>query len=228
VLLVALSGMLLGKVLEGAIVYYLRPDLTWTVIVAAFGLLLIGAAHLVRWLVVWPLATGWHATMLELMLLVPLTLGLLLPARPLDSAALDQRGFNVVALPDREARLRALNDDTRQWTLLDWTQALQGEVDPSRLAGQPVALIGFVYGNARGLQPGEFSVVRFVVSCCAADGLAVGMPVRWNGPTPDRDTWVAVSGTLAVAPGASGDHRAVIDAAAVERIDPPDTPYLYP
>jgi uncharacterized repeat protein (TIGR03943 family) len=227
-LLLALGGMLLLKVADGAITYYIRPDLAWTLLLAAVGLLVVGAAHLLRWAIVRPEAAGWRATLAEAALLAPLIAGLAAPARPLDSAALAQRGLNTYAAPAGDGRLASLNSDTSQWTLLDWTTALAREADPARLHGRPVALIGFAYPGDRALRPGEFSVVRFVVTCCAADGSAVGLPVRAAGPPPPRDAWVRVIGVLEVSADAERAPRAVIAATAVEPIERPPTPYLYP
>jgi uncharacterized repeat protein (TIGR03943 family) len=227
-LLVALGGTLVLKVANGTIVYYVKPDLVWLALAAAVGLVGLGLAHLLRWAVLRPPPAGWPVLLAEAALLVPLSAALALPAQPLDSAALEQRGLNALAaLPAADERLAALQADTSQWTLLDWTLALRQQADPTRLRGQPVDLVGFVYTADRSLQPGEFSVVRFVVTCCAADGSAVGLPVRHTAPAPPRDSWVRVTGTLEVMSG-SGEPRAVIAATAVEPVAVPATPYLYP
>jgi uncharacterized repeat protein (TIGR03943 family) len=229
-LLLALGAMLMLKVATGAILYYIKPDLAWLVLVAAAGLLVVGGAYLLRWAVVRPPAVGWRATLAEGALLVPLVAGLALPARPLDSASLAGRGLNTyAALPSADARLAALQSDTHQWTLLDWSLALQREADPTRLRGQPVSLVGFVYTGDRALQPGEFSLVRFVVTCCTADGAAVGLPVRHEtAGSLARDTWVRVEGTLEVAAVEGQAPRAVVAAASVQPVDVPRQPYLYP
>lgn len=227
-LLIALGGTLMLKVANNAIVYYIKPELIWTVLAAAVGLVGLGLAHLLRWAVLRPAPAGWPAVLPETALLAPLLAALALPAQPLDSAALEQRGLNTfAALPAADGRLAALQADTSQWTLLDWTLALRQQADPARLRGQPVDLTGFVYTADRSLRPGEFSVVRFVVTCCAADGTAVGLPVRHAAPAPPRDTWVRVAGTLEVTTS-EGEPRAVIAATAVEPIAAPATPYLYP
>jgi uncharacterized repeat protein (TIGR03943 family) len=228
-IVVALGGMLVLKVADGTIAYYIKLDLAWTVLVAAVGLIGLGLAYLLRWSIVRAPAAGWRPALGELALLVPLVAGLAIPARPLDSAALEQRGLNTIgALPAGDQRLAALQSDTTEWTLLDWTLALQREADPTRLHGRPVDLVGFVYTGDRTLQPGEFSLARFVVTCCAADGSAVGLPVRHASPAPGRDAWVRVTGALDVGRATGREPRAVVNAETVASIDPPRTPYLYP
>ena len=229
-MLLALGGMLLFKVANGTVVYYVKEDLAWLVLAAGVGLLLIGAAYLLRWAVARPAAAGWRATLLEAVMLAPLLAGLALPAQPLDSASLAQRGLNTLAgLPSVDERLAALQSDTSQWTLLDWSMALQREADPSRLHGKPVSLVGFVYPDDKTLQPGEFTVARFVVTCCAADGAAVGLPVRTSEESVlKRDTWVRVDGTLDVTAGPNGEARAVVVPTSVQPIEVPRNPYLYP
>lgn len=229
-LLVALGGMLLIKVANDTIAYYIRPDLAWLVLLAAVALIGGGVAYLLRWAVARPAPAGWRATLAEGVLLVPLVAGLALPARPLDSASLEGRGLTSGgALGGAAARLAALQTDTSQWTLLDWSVALEREADLARRRGQPVALTGFVYHGKGAPQAGEFSLVRYVVTCCAADGLAVSLPVRWAGATDlAPDTWVRVEGTLDVSTAAGTPPRAIVAASSVQPIDVPTHPYLYP
>ena len=54
-------------------------------------------------------------------------------------------------------------------------------------------LVGFVApAKADG-----FVVARYSIACCAADALAAtAQVVRLDGPSPARDTWVEVEGTL--------------------------------
>jgi putative membrane protein len=224
---VALGGMLMRKVANGTMVYYIKADLIWIVLLAALALVLMGGAYLIRWAVVRPAAPGWRANLVEVSLLVPLLAGLLLPARPLASFALEQRGLNTYAAPAADERLLALQSDTTTWTLLDWWLAVRREADPSRLGGKPVAVTGFV-GGGQGLGPDEFNVARFVVTCCAADGAAVGLTVRATTPPPAPDTWVRVEGVLEVDARAGQAPRAVVVAASVAVIESPANPYLYP
>jgi uncharacterized repeat protein (TIGR03943 family) len=229
-LLVALGGMLMLKVGNDTIAYYIRPDLAWLVLGAAVALLAGGTAYLLRWAVARPPAAGWRATLAESVLLVPLVAGLALPARPLDSASLEGRDLaGGGALGGTAGRLAALQTDTSQWTLLDWSVALEREADPARRRGQPVALSGFVYRGKETVPPGEFTIVRFVVTCCAADSVAVGLPVRWSGAADlAPDTWVQIEGTLDVTTAGGTAPRAIVAAASVQPIEVPARPYLYP
>lgn len=230
-LLLTLGAMLILKVANGNLLFYVKSDLLWGVLLAAVALLIGGLGHLLRWAVLRPPAAGWGATGGEAILLVPLVAGLLLPARPLDSAALEQRGLNTYSGLSRpaDARLAALQADTSQWTLLDWSVALQQEVDPARLRGAPVSVVGFVYRADQPVNPAEFNLVRFVVTCCAADGAAVGLPVRTDRPVSlPPDTWLQITGTLDIVTAAGQEPHALIAATSIERVDIPRTPYLYP
>jgi uncharacterized repeat protein (TIGR03943 family) len=90
-------------------------------------------------------------------------------------------------------------------------------------------VVGFVYTGDRSLQPDEFSLARFVITCCSADGAAVGLPVRAPGAAAmARDTWVHVEGTLDVSMPPGAEPRAVIAATRVTPVDVPRNPYLYP
>ncbi|MEL7157811.1 MAG: TIGR03943 family protein [Actinomycetota bacterium] len=61
--------------------------------------------------------------------------------------------------------------------------------DPERsLEGVPVRLEGLVVNDERA--PGGFMLTRFMVSCCAADGIPLQVALRDTGQPLDDDTWV--------------------------------------
>lgn len=162
------------------------------------------------------------------LLTVPLVIGVLVPARPLGTAALNaQTNTGGQAVPSgRLKTLGQLDDDSSRWTLLDWNAALTRTPDPQTLIGKPVSIIGFAASGDGGLGVGHFTVARFVVICCTADGNALTLPVQWQ-VVPPRDTWVQVTGTLAVRT-VDGKPVPYVAATRVQVIPQPGQPYLYP
>ena len=62
--------------------------------------------------------------------------------------------------------------------------------DQKSLEGKRVRLVGFITPES-----GQVLLTRFVLSCCAADGVAVKVALRdYPGTPPDADTWVEIEG----------------------------------
>jgi putative membrane protein len=161
-------------------------------------------------------------------MLVPLLIGILIPAKPLDSAAVSAKGLTTSsALISSDANSRLFETKSEQRNILDWVKLFYFEKDLTPFIGQQAAVVGFVYQD-ESLPPGEFFVSRFILSCCAADGYAVGMIVEApQADTFEKDTWVKVTGTVDVA-SFNGQPSPLIHAEIIEIVPQPDQPYLYP
>lgn len=94
--------------------------------------------------------------------------------------------------------------------------------------GKPVEMIGQVYeADPKLATPGTFGLVRFVMTCCAADAQPVVVPIHIDakqGKFPDM-TWVKVNGTVHYKQTDKGFEPAV-DSATVTETPEPDDPYL--
>jgi uncharacterized repeat protein (TIGR03943 family) len=169
-------------------------------------------------------AAGWGLALLA----TPLILGLVLPARPLGSGAIADRGINIsVPLAAGGAAPVELGLAPADRNVLDWVRAFNHAEDPAVFAGQAADVAGFVYHDPR-LAAGQFLVSRFAMSCCSADAMAVGMLVSWPGAEAlESDAWVRVRGPVAVGTFA-GRPIPVVAAEALEGVEPPAQPYLYP
>jgi len=163
-----------------------------------------------------------------LFLAVPLVLGLLVPARPLGSAAIANKGINTTApLTAGSSAPVQLDLASTDRNVLDWVRAFNYASDPATYTGQPADVIGFVY-HADGLPEGQFLVSRFAVTCCAADAMAVGLLVHWpQAAGLENNSWVRVRGAMTV--GTFGGRATpLIEADALEGVAAPDQPYLAP
>jgi len=165
---------------------------------------------------------GWYV-----LLAVPLLLGVIVPAQPLDGALLAVRGADLTTPRVAQAStFRApAQGDTTKWNLLEWTMTLS--LQPEQAEGKPVDVLGFVFHDPNLGQDG-FYVARYVVTCCSADGTGVGLPVVWaGGQGLPENGWVRVRGTLGETQ-IDGRGEPAILASAVEPAEQPRNPYLYP
>lgn len=161
-------------------------------------------------------------------MLIPLLIGIFIPARPLDSSAVSAKGLTTSsALISSDSASRLFETESEQRNILDWVKIFYFEKNLDPFLGQQASVIGFVYRDEN-LPQGQFFVSRFILSCCAADGYAVGMIVE--SPEADsfeKDTWVRVTGPVDVV---VYDDRtsSLIRAEAIEVVPQPEQPYLYP
>jgi uncharacterized repeat protein (TIGR03943 family) len=163
-----------------------------------------------------------------IVLIVPLMIGILSPEQPLSSSSLSKRGISLTTSlnsgQESSQTLEVIADDR---TILDWIKLFNYADDHSTTIGENVNVIGFVYHDSR-LENDQFMVSRFVITCCAADAFAIGMPVDGieNMDLADN-TWVNVKGTLDILTIAD-DIVPMIHAASIEIVAEPEQPYLYP
>lgn len=161
-------------------------------------------------------------------MLIPLAIGLLIPARPLDSSAFSTKGFNTSApLVSSDSSAQIFETESEERNILDWLKLFNYEDDVTQFVGEKASVVGFVYFDET-LTSDQFYVSRFVVSCCAADGFAIAMPVLWDGSSSlEQDSWVVVKGTIESI--TLNDQRVpMIVAESVEATGIPDQPYLFP
>ena len=155
-------------------------------------------------------------------LVLPVIVVLVLPPTALTSFAASRRssisGAGFVTSADEVA--------TGDLSLADLAGAMRSDEGRAALAdraGDEVSFIGFV-ARDQGTPADEFTLTRFVVSCCVADALSV--QVRVAGAPPGKfakDQWVRVTGNLY--PLA---EEAVVDATEIVAVPRPDHPYISP
>lgn len=161
-------------------------------------------------------------------LAVPLVLGFLVPSRPLDSSALESRGFTTNAISSVGGQQNVqLNQPSDQRTVLDWVRAFNFASDPSTYDGETADVIGFVYHDDR-LPKNQFLVGRFAVSCCVADAFAIGVIVETNESKDwASNQWVHVVGSMQVG-SLDGSVVPLIVAQSIKEVPVPPQPYLFP
>jgi putative membrane protein len=163
-----------------------------------------------------------------LLLLLPLLIGFLIPARPLGAEAASSRGVTVSgALVSGDLSPMLLQTGPDQRTVLDWIRIFNTQTDLDQYEGETANVIGFVYRDPR-LSENRFIASRFAVTCCVADAFALGMQVEW----PDNaglgvDEWVQVKGPIRIIEQ-DGRMIPLIVAESVRQVEVPAQPYLFP
>jgi uncharacterized repeat protein (TIGR03943 family) len=167
--------------------------------------------------------SGWRL----MIAMVPLAIGVLIPAQPLTSNAITGKGLSSaapVAVSGSAIRFDQAADDRN---ILDWIRLFNSPDDAGTYLGQTANVIGFVYHDPR-LKDGQFLVSRFVIVCCTADAFAIGMVVDWpKSASLPADAWIKVKG-LVQATQLTDQKLLLIQATSVEIVHVPDQPYLFP
>ena len=95
------------------------------------------------------------------------------------------------------------------------------------LLGKDVEISGFIYREEE-MGEDRMAVSRFAMNCCSADALPYGLMVSWpKAEHYAEDEWVTVKGKLTVTEY-QGEQIIALDASRIERIEAPETPYVYP
>jgi len=171
-------------------------------------------------------ALGWSGLVL---ISLPIVLGLLVPPRPLGVAALQNREISGGGLDSvlPAAAGSTLVRESSERTILDWVLAFHQGERPAETDTADV--VGFVYLDDAA-DEAAFTLTRFVVGCCAADAMAVGLPVSLAAGLSSEEAleegqWVRVVGQFAAS---TGNSIPVLLAEQLEAVPEPNQPYLYP
>lgn len=157
---------------------------------------------------------------------LPLLVGLIVPAKPLGAAAIQNSGVSTSYSSQGSATQLSIAPTDRN--VLDWVRAFNASNDTTEFTGQKADLIGFVYRDLRFDEKTQFMVARFAISCCVADANALGVIVQTkNAAEWQPDNWVRVKGKFQVQ---TIDNRQtpVLFAESIEAVKQPEHPYLYP
>jgi uncharacterized repeat protein (TIGR03943 family) len=228
VLLLGLGLFLYSRLIGGAITFYINRRFTWLTWAAALALLLMGVAQGQRILKSQTpnSKSAGLPTWSYLVLLVPLFLGVVIPPQPLGASVAGNRGLTSAAGIAQEGDASSLSVLARR-DILGWLRAFGPDPDPKAFAGQAVEVVGFVYRDEE-MAADQFMVARFLIVCCVADAIPVGLPVHYAEATGlELDTWVRVKGTFATGE-VRGERLPVIVADEVTVVSRPVQPYLYP
>jgi uncharacterized repeat protein (TIGR03943 family) len=154
----------------------------------------------------------------SLAFIIPIGIGCLLPDRGANSLAALQWGEADLAQAAQVAVAREQEKATWERGYSS-TTVIGAAVRLRQMQQEKVTAVGLV-AHMPQLPPDQFLLVRFKMTCCAADATPVAVPVRWTGAASLKDTtWVKVFGQTDPA------AKAVV-ADEVEPTKEPHDPYL--
>ena len=159
-------------------------------------------------------------------------MALLVPPTALTTTTATQRGINKGAVTRLSADKLSqasifAQRDYSHLTIKEWAGLLAQTHESAFYRGKTVNLTGFVTPDAADAQ--VFYVSRFVVTCCAVDAQAVGVPVYapgWRGRY-QPNSWVTVMGDFAAHPQQHRQQPIVIIPRSVTSTTQPKEPYEY-
>ena len=174
----------------------------------------------------------WRRVAACVMVCVVAGMALFVPPTALTTTTATQRGINKGAA----ARLSAeklshasifAQRDYSRLTIKEWAGLLAQMHDSAFYRGKTVNLTGFITPDAADAQ--VFYVSRFVVTCCAVDAQAVGVPVYAPGwrERYQPNSWVTVTGDFAAHPQQHRQQPIVVVPRSITPTTQPKEPYEY-
>ncbi|GEM_PF-1279364 len=229
-------AVLLAKVfLHHEITLYIKKDLIWLTAAAGFFVMLMLISTLMTVYKVslrMPDDNGYGGIAFYglriptkeflgcIIILMPALLGLLFTPQSLDSFAAGRRGISGKA-PVAVNKMEPIK--SREISLLRLAGGLEQE--PEKFIGRDFAFVGFV-GHDEKLGAERFYLVRFVISCCAADATPLGFEVDYPEAEELKDNqWVKVEGHV-IKRDDKSDWPYAIKASRVQPVKKPYNPYL--
>lgn len=201
---------------------YLSSRTAWVVPVGAAILTLAFVGRLISLRAAGPEAFTRTEAFGYFVLVLPVIVVLVLPPTALTSFAASRRS----SISGAGFVTSGGDVSTGDLSLVDLAGAMRTEEGRAALgkrAGDEVSFIGFV-SRDQGAPADEFTLTRFVVSCCVADALSV--QVRVVGAPPGKfakDEWVRVTGNFYPL-----SEEAIVDAAEIVPVERPKRPYISP
>ncbi|HEX6508331.1 MAG TPA: TIGR03943 family protein [Chloroflexota bacterium] len=220
-----LVAVFIGKLwVTGTLGYYVNNRTIWIVIIGGLLFTCVGAVTLWR-------STqdaehdGLRLSWRTLVFLVPVAIGIALPARPLSASSGQSSSLGALQLASH------VSSGSPGDTFGYWVSELGGHPDAAWWAGKKVSLVGFV-SQGSGLPSRSFILGRYLVTCCVVDATLFGFPVQLldSQRVPAQGAWIQVSGTFGRRywTDPSGEQYPLIEHARIVPARIPSSPYLSP
>lgn len=214
----AWAGLFWFLSIAGRTSLYLSSRTAWLVPLGAVLASLAALGRLATARVHHPERLSVRETWMFGVIVVPVVLLFTLPPATLDSYAVDRRSSSSGI--GSSARIVSgpidLVDIAAARAVIDAETALRAR------AGERVTIEGFVTEESG--EADRFQLTRFVITCCVADATISYVTVVDAPPGGfHTDEWVRVSGPIYPL-----GSDILVQAESIERIEPPDEPYLTP
>lgn len=100
--------------------------------------------------------------------------------------------------------------------------------DMGSYQGKRIEMTGFVFFDPENFAPDQFVPARMLMTCCAADMVAVGVLCHYDdAATLEEDSWVKVTGTVGTT-DFLGETVPYVEVESIQTTTPPDDKYIYP
>jgi putative membrane protein len=166
-----------------------------------------------------------------------LLLAFLVPTTSLDANFVANKGLNSKisssSLPNIDLLPRPMAADLARLSTIQVTEKNYTEVMseinlyPKDYIGKEITMIGFVFKNPD-LLPHQFSLVRYVVTCCSADALPYGVLCEAKDAAQYQEgKWLQIRGLIQQSTY-NGEPVGMVKTTAATEIAPPKDPYVFP
>ena len=158
--------------------------------------------------------------------LFPLVLALIARPDTLSTFAVARRGITSEVTISNTELLNMMKSHVEQegrYRTMTLKQALAiAKEEPAQANGMLISTEGLVLKN-KDTGTDTFTLIRFLIFCCAADATPLGIPVTWDKSVElKQDAWVRVNGKLVV-----DQNGAKIVGEEVTVVPQPSDSYLY-
>jgi len=223
-------GIMVGRMtLTGSFGDFVQQRMRWPLAIAAVFLIVLGVIDLVRWSRAALEQDRRAAPAVGALMVIPILVFVAVAPTALGASAADR--VDSYEPPEPETDSWALpEEDPFEMRMVDFVNHALYDED-GRLEGRSVILEGIVVNDPE--VPDGFVLVRFLVSCCAADGIPLKIALLDSPERFEDDTWVRATVTWKPPPVPYDDPDAPLYIeATVESVevidDPPDSPYESP
>ncbi len=98
---------------------------------------------------------------------------------------------------------------------------------PEFYAGKEISMLGFVYKEP-GMQPDQFALGRYVITCCSADASFAGFLCEYQNASDLKEgNWLTIRGTIKVGQYEGGEIPVIVISIFNEADQAPENPYIY-
>lgn len=140
------------------------------------------------------------------------------------SENLDTREYNPISEIISEIRESSLIKVTDENFTLVINQA---HIYPEEFAGKEITMLGFVFKDPE-LEPGQFGLVRYVMTCCSADAVPDGFICEYkDGENFKEGSWFNIKGVIRLR-RFENNSTPVIEVTSFSKAQEPQNPYIYP
>jgi len=214
----AWAGLFWFLSIAGRTSLYLSSRTAWLVPLGAVLASLAALGRLATARVHHPERLSVRETWMFGVIVVPVVLLFTLPPATLDSYAVDRRSSSSGI----GSSARIVNGPIDLVDIAAARAVIDAETALRARAGERVTIEGFVTEESG--EADRFQLTRFVITCCVADATISYVTVVDAPPGGfHTDEWVRVSGPIYPL-----GSDILVQAESIERIEPPDEPYLTP